>query len=439
MALLRLTIEWRQHIGHTAGRWRIGIQPCGSWRSPARNAQLSGSAPLDRFHTDIVEHMFERAHNRDAGSLTAHPASGPGNAFLFLRERSYEQPRYRSGSPRLAATHRIKATMLNELLSPLVMLLRRHRWLAVLVASLTLAYAIRKRDPALWHSLTSVAESSRRDIVQHWHWLPVTFVLVAFLSSYILLRKSTREYWEELGRWTTEPFHIESATKEPIETVVVSSFGASGKGRRPRHQVVQIFNRTPNEILQAHGTIVFCRSVWTSGRESTIRTHEVPFRIAHLPPNEGIAVQDETGHTAFDWDSFYTHIAELRAGDITVRDQRLTGVLILRTFPSGLFSSIWFPPFIRTKNQFELSWLRDTWYRKLRVHLLWPFQPHTIVLSGPVPKEIRRKYIFQIMRALLTHVLPALAILAAVVYSFAVFTVVVWHLLTGIARALVVG
>jgi hypothetical protein len=304
---------------------------------------------------------------------------------------------------------------------------------------LALAYVVRKRDPALWHSLTLAGESSRRDIVEHWHWLPVTFALLILLGGYMLLRKSTREYWKELGRWTSEPFYIESSTKKPIETVVTSRRRLIGEGRRPCHQVVEIINRTSNEILEAHGTVVFCRSVWTSGRESTIRIREVPFRVAHLPPNEGIMVYDEEGHSPFDWDSFYTHIGNLRAGDTTFRNQRLHGALILRTFPSELFSSIWFPPLVKSRNQFELSWLRDVWYRKVRVYLLWPFEPYTIVLSGPVPIEVRRKYVFQILRGLFTHLIPTLALLAVVVYSFTVFAVILWHLLTGFARAFVLG
>lgn len=107
--------------------------------------------------------------------------------------------------------------MLNEFLSPIVNLLRRHKWLAVLVAFLAAAYAIRKRNPALWHSLTLAGERSRRDIVDHWNWLPMTFALLILLGGYTLLRKSTREYWEELGRWTSEPFRVEPSMKIPIE------------------------------------------------------------------------------------------------------------------------------------------------------------------------------------------------------------------------------
>lgn len=73
------------------------------------------------------------------------------------------------------------------------------------------------------------------------------------------------------------------------------------------------------------------------------------------------------------------------------------------------------------------------------MRLLWPFEPHTIVFSGPVPREIRRKYVLQIVRALFTHVIPMLAVLAGVVYSFAVFALVVWHFFTEVARALVIG
>ncbi|MGW7160675.1 hypothetical protein [Paenibacillus taichungensis] len=246
--------------------------------------------------------------------------------------------------------------------------LKKHKWLYIIFSIIIGLYLIKTKQYLIYEIIISTALLSYEMITENM--VPMLFLLVLVIICYILLKVSDTEFKKLLERHYSDYNKWDSKDVYPIKTRVIEDNSGSESIRE-----VVIYNELKDSIETIKGKIDFYND--------RKRVFYVPFEISDLDVHRSERVyHDSIKKSEYSWDEFSIKIEFIKAGEYEKENLKLFGVKFYRTHFLIFNKFNYLRIFGRKILPFEISWLKEKWFRSILPRIKWHFRLRTLYSIG---------------------------------------------------------